>query len=170
MTATHEALARPASLGNAATAIFALLGLIDVALTAVIGSPDAPPLIVSLGVAALGLITLLSLVPARRGNRGALSAVVVTRVISAVLAASAPMPAHSLNRDITYGAELLAGIPAALYPVWLIVLSYRLPGHLADRVGSARRSSPRGLGSRASSAAGEHMVMRGKGTQYDRLS
>jgi hypothetical protein len=36
MTATHETLARPASLGNAATAIFALLGLIDVALTAVV--------------------------------------------------------------------------------------------------------------------------------------
>ena len=76
MTATHETLARPASLGNA-----------------VIGSPDAPPLIVSLGVAALGLITLLSLVPARRGNRGALTAVVVTRVISAVLA----VPAFFLN-------------------------------------------------------------------------
>ena len=93
MTATHETLARPASPGNAATAIFALLGLIDVALTAVIGSPDAPPLIVSLGVAALGLITLLSLVPARRGNRGALTAVVVTRVISALLA----VPAFFLN-------------------------------------------------------------------------
>ena len=77
MTATHETLARSASLGNAATAIFALLGLIDVALTAVIGSPDAPPLIVSLGVAALGLITLLSLVPARRGNRGALTALLL---------------------------------------------------------------------------------------------
>jgi uncharacterized membrane protein len=76
MTATHETLARPASLGNA-----------------VIGSPDAPPLIVSLGVAALGLITLVSLVPARRGNRGALTAVVVTRVISAVLA----VPAFFLN-------------------------------------------------------------------------
>jgi len=36
MTATHETLARPASPGNAATAIFALLGLIDVALTAVV--------------------------------------------------------------------------------------------------------------------------------------
>jgi hypothetical protein len=93
MTATHETLARPASLGNAATAIFALLGLVDVALTAVIGSPDAPPLIVSLGVAALGLITVVSLVPARRGNRGALTAVVVTRVISAVLA----VPAFFLN-------------------------------------------------------------------------
>ena len=93
MTATHETLARPASLSNAATAIFALLGLIDVALTAVIGSADAPPLIVSLGVAALGLITLLSLVPARRGSRVALTAVVATRVISAVLA----VPAFFLN-------------------------------------------------------------------------
>lgn len=54
MTATHETLARPASLSNAATAIFALLGLIAVALTGVIGSPDASPLIVSLGVAAHG--------------------------------------------------------------------------------------------------------------------
>jgi hypothetical protein len=36
-----ETLARPASLGNAATAIFALLGLIDVALTAVGPVPPA---------------------------------------------------------------------------------------------------------------------------------
>ena len=70
-----------------------MLGLIDVALTAVIGSSDAPPLIVSLGVAALGLITLLALAPARRGSRGALTAIVVTRVISAVLA----VPAFFLN-------------------------------------------------------------------------
>lgn len=47
----------------------------------------------SLGVAALGLITLLALVPARRGSRGALTAIVVTRVISAVLA----VPAFFLN-------------------------------------------------------------------------
>ena len=93
MTATHETLARPSSLGNAPAAIFAVLGLIDVALAGVIGSPDAPPLIVSLGVAALGLITLLALVPARRGSRGALIAIVVTRVISAVLA----VPAFFLN-------------------------------------------------------------------------
>jgi hypothetical protein len=93
MTATHQTLARPASLVNAATAIFAVLGLIDVALTGVIGSSDAPPLIASLGVGALGLITLLSLVPARRGSRGALIAIVVTRVISALLA----VPAFFLN-------------------------------------------------------------------------
>ena len=39
MTATHETLARPSSLSNVAVAIFAMLGLIDVALTGVIGSP-----------------------------------------------------------------------------------------------------------------------------------
>ena len=89
MITTQETLARQASLSNAATAIFATLGLIDVALTAVIGSSVAPPLIVSLGVAALGLITLLALAPARRGSRGALTAIVMTRVISAVLAVPA---------------------------------------------------------------------------------
>jgi hypothetical protein len=52
---------------------------------------------------------------------------------AALLAASVPMPAHSLIRDITFGAGMLTGVPVALYPVWLIVLSYRLPGHLADR-------------------------------------
>ena len=96
MTATHETLARPSSLSNAATAIFAVLGLIDVALAGVIGSPGAPPLTVSLGVAALGLITLLALVPARRDSRLALIAVVVTRVISAALA----VPAFFLNAPV----------------------------------------------------------------------
>src|ERR1700749_3504642 len=93
MMTTQETLARPVFLSNAATAIFAILGLIDVALTAIIGSSDAPPLIVSLGVAALGLITLLALVPARRGSPGALTAVGAPRVISAVLA----VPAFFLN-------------------------------------------------------------------------
>ena len=90
---SHRRVTAPVSLGNAAAAIFAVLGLIDVALTGVIGSSDAPSLIVSLGVAALGLITLLSLVPARRSSRGALIAIVVTRVISAALA----VPAFFLN-------------------------------------------------------------------------
>lgn len=93
MITTQETLARPVLPGNAATAIFTILGLIDVALTAVIGSSDAPPLIVSLGVAGLGLITLLALPQARQGSRGALTAIVVTRVISAALA----VPAFFLN-------------------------------------------------------------------------
>jgi len=78
MTTTHEAVIRPSALPNAPAAIFAVLGLIDVALMGIIGSADAPPLVVSLGAGALGLITLLSLVPARRGSRLALVAIVVT--------------------------------------------------------------------------------------------
>ena len=116
MTATHETLARPAHFSNAATAIFAVLGLIDIALTGIIGSSDAPPLIVSLGVAALGLITLLSLVPARRGSRGALVAIVVTRVISAVLA----VPAFFLNAPVwvmIVEGLVIAGTITALFLV-----------------------------------------------------
>jgi hypothetical protein len=89
MTATQVTATRRSSLSNGATVLFAVLGLVDVALAGVIGSPDAPPLIVSLGVAALGLITLLALVPARRGSHRALIAVVLARVLSAVLAVPA---------------------------------------------------------------------------------
>ena len=61
---------------------------------------------------------------------------------AALAAASVPMPAYSLIHDITQGAALLAaGLAVLAFPVWLIVLSYRLPGHLADRVGSPMRPS-----------------------------
>ena len=56
---------------------------------------------------------------------------------AALLTASVPMPAHSLIWDITFGAGLLTGIPVALFPVWLIVLSYRLPGHAGSQPGLA---------------------------------
>ena len=112
MTATHGTVARPASLSDAAAAIFAVLGLIDVALTGVIGSSDAPPLIASLGVAALGLITLLSLVPARRGSRGALIAIVATRVISALLAVPAFFPNAPTWVMIVEGFVIAATITA----------------------------------------------------------
>jgi hypothetical protein len=86
---THQALVRPTHLTGTTTAIFAVLGLIDIALVGAIGSADPPPLAVSLGVAALGLITLGALRPAYRGSRGALGTIVVVRVISALLAVPA---------------------------------------------------------------------------------
>ena len=59
-----------------------------------------------------------------------------------LLAMSIPMPSYSLISGVAFGAKVLTGIPVALYPVWLIVLSYRLPGHLADRrLGSPMRPS-----------------------------
>ena len=39
---------------------------------------------------------------------------------------------RSLLQEITFGAgALIFGPVVAAYPVWLMVLSYRLPGHLA---------------------------------------
>jgi hypothetical protein len=118
MTTTHEAVIRPSALPNAPAVIFAVLGLIDVALTGVIGSADAPPLFVSLGAGALGLITLLSLVPARRGSRPALIAIVVTRVISAAVFAA---PAFFLGAPawvLAVAGFIVAGTIIALVLLW----------------------------------------------------
>jgi hypothetical protein len=51
-----------------------------------------------------------------------------------LLTVSMPLPAGSPIHGVVYGAGLLTGIPFALYPVWLIVLAIRLPGHLASDV------------------------------------
>jgi hypothetical protein len=118
MTTTHEAVIRPSALPSAPAAIFAVLGLIDVAMTGVIGSADAPPLVVSLSAGTLGLITLLSLVPARRGSRPALVAIVVTRVISAALFAA---PAFFLGAPVWVMAVegfAIAGTITALVLLW----------------------------------------------------
>jgi hypothetical protein len=107
-------LVRPSPLTGTTTAIFAVLGLIDVALVGAIGTSDPPPLAVSLGVAALGLITLGSLVPANRGSRGALGAIVLVRVISALLA----VPAFFLDAPawvrVVEGFVILATICALI--------------------------------------------------------
>jgi hypothetical protein len=86
MTITRDGLTRPARLTATTTTIFAVLGLIDLGLMGVIGSRDAPPLVVNIVLAALGLATLGLLPAARRGSRAALVTVVVARVISALLA------------------------------------------------------------------------------------
>jgi hypothetical protein len=105
---------RPSRLTGTTAAIFALLGLIDLGLLGVIGSADAPPLIVSFGVATLGLITLIALVPAYRGSRSALLTIVVVRVISALLA----IPAFFLGAPtwvmIVEGFVIVATIAALI--------------------------------------------------------
>jgi hypothetical protein len=88
ITASRTATA-PAPLPTAPAAIFALLGLIDIALLGVVGSSIAPPLAVSILVAALGIVTLAALVPARRGSRPARVTAIAARVISALLACTA---------------------------------------------------------------------------------
>jgi hypothetical protein len=92
---TSQAVDRTPALPAAPAAIFAVLGLTDIALLGVIGSSVAPPLAVSIVIALLGLVTLVALVPARRGSRPAFVAALGTRIVSALLAfgaffASAP--------------------------------------------------------------------------------
>ena len=88
-TTTPRTAPRAASLPTVPAAIFAFLGLIDIALLGVVGSTVAPPLAVSVIIATLGLVTLIALIPARNGSRTALVTAVVARVISAVLAVAA---------------------------------------------------------------------------------
>jgi hypothetical protein len=89
MTTTSRTTTSASSLPTAPAAIFALLGLIDIALLGVVGSAIAPPLAVSIIIAVLGLITLAALIPARHGSRRALVTAVAARVISALLAVAA---------------------------------------------------------------------------------
>ena len=52
-----------------------------------------------------------------------------------LLVASVLVPGRSVAQEILGYAGLLAGGPTGLaYPVWLIVLSGRLPGHIARSV------------------------------------
>ena len=88
-TTTTRPATATSPLDATTTMIFAVLGLIDIALLGAIWSASPPPLGVSVGIAALGLITLGALGPARHGNRAALLAVIATRIISAGLAVPA---------------------------------------------------------------------------------
>ncbi|MEU4242378.1 hypothetical protein [Actinoplanes sp. NPDC026619] len=89
MITTAQATDRSAHLPAAPAAVFALLGLIDIGLLGVVSSSIAPPLGVSITFAVLGLVTLVALVPARRGSRPGLITVVTARVVSAILACGA---------------------------------------------------------------------------------
>jgi hypothetical protein len=59
---------------------------------------------------------------------------------SVLLLVSAPMAAGSLASTVTFGAGAVAAAPVWFaFPVWLIVLSYRLPAQLAASAGSPVR-------------------------------
>jgi hypothetical protein len=110
MTASQEVTTRPSSLSSPAAALCAVMGLIDIGLIGAIWYDDPPPLVVSLGVGALGLITLLALVPARRGSRPGLATVLVARSISALLAVPAFFLGAPVWAKILEGFVILATI------------------------------------------------------------
>ena len=105
-------MSRPATLPQAPAVIFAILSVIDIALLGVIGSSIAPPLAVSIVLALLGLITLVALVPARRGSRPALITAVVARIIDAALAVGAFIATAPIWIRATEGFVIVATIIA----------------------------------------------------------
>lgn len=85
-----------------------LLGLADLA-TPLVTDGEHPPVVIALLGAALGLATLIALVPAWRGGRGAAWVVVGTRLVSAVTA----LPAFVVP-DVPAPAVLAAGTGVAV--------------------------------------------------------
>jgi hypothetical protein len=85
-----------------------LLGLADLA-TPLVSDGEHPPMVVAFLAAALGLATLVALVPAWQGGRGAAWLVVATRLVSAVTA----LPAFIVP-EVPAAAVLAAGVGVAV--------------------------------------------------------
>jgi hypothetical protein len=100
----------------------ALLALLDIAGIFTVGTEQAPPLPLTLVAAAVGVITLVAVVPAWRGARGGLVAVVITRVIAALL----NVPAYFT--DGVTSAILMAA--TAFMLVGLLAAAFLLPALL----------------------------------------
>jgi hypothetical protein len=81
-------------------------------LLGVVGSSIAPPLGVSIAFAMLGLVTLVALVPARRGSRPGLVTAVIARVIAAVLACGVFVPGAPAWAIVVEGFVIVATIVA----------------------------------------------------------
>lgn len=98
--------------------IAAVLGVSDIATVGMGG----PPLAIAIISAVFGVITLAALRPAWRGNRRGLTAVVVTRALSAL----ATVPAF-FGSDVAAGIRVLAGVLvlAAIVSIVLVAPALR---------------------------------------------
>jgi hypothetical protein len=93
---------------TAGLVLAALLGAADLA-TPFVTDGEHPPIVIALLAAALGLATLVALVPAWRGGRGAGWVVLATRLVSAVTA----LPAFVVP-GVPAPAVLAAGVGVAV--------------------------------------------------------
>ena len=98
-------------------AICALLGVVDIVSLAGLGADDGPPAPIVLLSAVLGLITLAGARAAWRGDRRGALTVIVSRVISALLA----LPAFFVD-DVPDWAPPLVGVFVLLTTVGVALL------------------------------------------------
>jgi hypothetical protein len=108
--------------------IAGLLALGDIT-TPLTGDGEHPPMVIAIICAALGLITAVALVPAwRTGSRAAVTAIVVTRLLSAVTA----LPAFFVDGvPGAIRAVAALGVAVSLLSVGLIATRLRRPAAVA---------------------------------------
>jgi hypothetical protein len=100
--------------------IAGLLALGDLA-TPFTGDGEHPPLVIGIICAVLGLITAAGIVLARRGSRGGVTAIIVTRLLSAVAA----LPAFFVD-GVPAGAVVAAAVGVVITLVSVALLAPRL--------------------------------------------
>jgi hypothetical protein len=93
-----------------------LLGVLDIVGLAGFGMDNAPPAAVIITGAVLGIVTVAAAVPAWRGSRRAIIAMIVSRVLSALLAIPAFVVADvpAWGKGIAAGSIVLTAIGVAL--------------------------------------------------------
>lgn len=100
--------------------IAGLLALGDIA-TPFFSDGEHPPVVIGIACAVLGLITAAGIVRAWRGSRGWVTAIIVTRLLSAVAA----LPAFFVD-DVPAGAVAAAAVGVAITLVSVALVAPRL--------------------------------------------
>jgi hypothetical protein len=86
-------LTAPTTAAKSGLAALAVAGVLDFFQLLVLGSPDEPPIAVLLTTCGLGVVTLLGVAAAWRGNRAGLLVAVAARILDALLG----IPAYVLG-------------------------------------------------------------------------
>jgi hypothetical protein len=114
----------PSVTGMRATglSILALLGVLDVVELVLTGTDQGPPVIVSIIVALLGVITLVAVVPAWRGSRAGTFIVFGSRILSAALL----VPAFFISGTPGWVQVMaVAVIVLTIMGIWLVAATAR---------------------------------------------
>ena len=106
---------------TAGLVIAGVLALGDIS-TPLLGDGEHPPIVIGLIAAALGLITAVAIVAAwRRQSRGAVAAIIVTRLLSAMAA----LPAFGVD-GVPAAARAAAAVGVVLTVVAVVLIAPRL--------------------------------------------
>ena len=118
---TAQATNQPTTTVKVGLAALAIAGVLDLFQLFVLGTPDAPPIGVLLTTCGLGVVTLLGVAAARRGNRSGLRVAVAARIVDSALG----IPAFVLGAPAWGQALIAAMILLTVVGVALVASSLR---------------------------------------------